>query len=115
MGIMQPVRRDNSDFDAGLKKQIPTGSGYIRYYVSGILQFQFLKAMCPRDQLDCDLQQNENVYSRLYPMMSRGATEVNAKLSLIANFNDNQLFGVILVSSSLSYSFFENQNYQKLH
>ena len=80
MGIMQPVRRDNSDFDAGLKKQIPTGSGYIRYYVSGILQFQFLKAMCPRDQLDCDLQQNENVYSRLYPMMSRGATEVNSKL-----------------------------------
>lgn len=76
MGIMQPVRRDNSDFDAGLKKQVPTGSGYIRYYVSGILQFQFLQAMCPLGQLDCDLQQDDNVYSRLYPMMSRGATEV---------------------------------------
>ena len=73
---MQPVRRDNSDFDAGLKKQVPTGTGYIRYYVSAILQFQFLRAMCPLGQLDCDLQADENVHSRLYPMMTRGATEV---------------------------------------
>ena len=73
---MQPVKRDSADFDGGLKKQIPTGSGYIRYYVSGILQFQFLAAMCPREEIDCDLQNYEDVYSKVYPMMSRGATEV---------------------------------------
>ena len=76
MGIQQPVKRDITDFDPGLKQHVLAGQEYIRYYISTILQFQFLAALCPTNQIDCDIQQNENAFRILYPMMNKGSTQV---------------------------------------
>ena len=77
MGIQQPVKRDIADFDPGLKQHVLAGQEYIRYYISTILQFQFLAALCPTNQIDCDIQQNENAFRILYPMMNKGSTQVS--------------------------------------
>ena len=82
MGIQQPVKRDIADFDPGLKQHVLAGQEYIRYYISTILQFQFLAALCPTNQIDCDIQQNENAFRILYPMMNKGSTQVNKKYNL---------------------------------
>lgn len=45
-GIVPPVVRSESDFDAGAKYHVPGNTPYIRYFVSFIVQFQVHKALC---------------------------------------------------------------------
>lgn len=45
-GLKPPVDRSDEDFDPGAKYHIPSGTPYIRYFISFVIQFQFHKAMC---------------------------------------------------------------------
>ncbi|XP_033624233.1 angiotensin-converting enzyme-like [Asterias rubens] len=45
-GIKPPIERTEEDFDPGAKYHIPSGTPYIRYFVSFVIQFQFHRAMC---------------------------------------------------------------------
>jgi peptidyl-dipeptidase A len=45
-GIVPPVARDETNFDAGAKYHIPGNTPYTRYFLARILQFQFYKAAC---------------------------------------------------------------------
>jgi peptidyl-dipeptidase A len=45
-GIVPPVIRDESQFDAGAKYHVPGNTPYTRYFLSFIMQFQLHKALC---------------------------------------------------------------------
>ncbi|XP_022084562.1 angiotensin-converting enzyme-like [Acanthaster planci] len=45
-GLKPPVERTEEDFDPGAKYHIPSGTPYIRYFISFVIQFQFHRAMC---------------------------------------------------------------------
>ncbi|RWS26965.1 Angiotensin-converting enzyme-like protein, partial [Leptotrombidium deliense] len=45
-GVCAPIRRNESDFDAGAKYHIAANVPYIRYFVSYVVQFQFHKSLC---------------------------------------------------------------------
>jgi peptidyl-dipeptidase A len=45
-GIDAPVPRSETDFDPGAKYHIPANTPYSRYFLAGILQFQFHRALC---------------------------------------------------------------------
>lgn len=44
--VSAPVPRNESDFDAGAKYHVPSGTPYIRYFIAHILQFQMHRAAC---------------------------------------------------------------------
>ena len=44
--VAPPVDRTEADFDPGAKNHIPTNVPYASYFLAGIYQFQFFKAMC---------------------------------------------------------------------
>ena len=45
-GIVPPVARDETKFDAGAKYHVAAGVPYTRYFLARILQFQFYEAAC---------------------------------------------------------------------
>ncbi|XP_025083196.1 angiotensin-converting enzyme-like isoform X2 [Pomacea canaliculata] len=45
-GVSPPVARSSEDFDPGAKYHVAASVPYLRYFVSGVLQFQFYKALC---------------------------------------------------------------------
>ncbi len=45
-GIVPPVARDESKFDAGAKYHVAAGVPYTRYFLARLLQFQFYEAAC---------------------------------------------------------------------
>ncbi|XP_041461047.1 angiotensin-converting enzyme-like [Lytechinus variegatus] len=45
-GIQAPIPRSPDDFDPGAKFHVATGTPYVRYFVSFVIQFQFHKALC---------------------------------------------------------------------
>ncbi len=45
-GIVPPVARDETKFDAGAKYHVASGVPYTRYFLARILQFQFYEAAC---------------------------------------------------------------------
>ena len=64
-GIVPPVKRSESDFDAGAKYHVPADTPYIRYFVSYILQFQVHKILCEEagelstgELFECDIYKN---------------------------------------------------------
>ena len=44
-GIVPPVARDETDFDAGAKYHVPANVPYLRYFLAHLLQFQFHRAL----------------------------------------------------------------------
>lgn len=76
-GICPPVVRNETHFDAGAKFHIPSGTPYIRYFVSFILQFQFHQALCkeaghqgPLHQ--CDIYQSTQAGAKLRRVLQAG-------------------------------------------
>ncbi|CAG0925772.1 unnamed protein product, partial [Notodromas monacha] len=68
-GLKAPVTRTEEDFDPGAKYHVASGSQYVKYFVSTIIQFQFYEALCkvakeyepnnPKKPLHrCDFYQN---------------------------------------------------------
>ena len=79
-GIVPPVERPASAFDAGAKYHIPASVPYTRYFLARILQFQFYKAAC--DQAGwtgplhrCSFYGNKEVGQRLNAMLEMGASK----------------------------------------
>lgn len=79
MGLVPPVARNESDFDAAAKSHIVDGMEFARYYISGIIQFQFYEAMCraanhsgPLHQ--CDFYNSKEAGQRLGSMLRLGAS-----------------------------------------
>jgi peptidyl-dipeptidase A len=45
-GLVPPVPRTEQDFDAGAKYHVASNTPYARYFIAGILQFQFQRGLC---------------------------------------------------------------------
>ena len=45
-GVAAPVARSEADFDPGAKYHVPANTPYTRYFLAGILQFQFHRGRC---------------------------------------------------------------------
>ncbi|KZY00873.1 peptidyl-dipeptidase [Erythrobacter sp. HI0028] len=79
-GIIPPVERDESGFDAGAKYHIPGNVPYTRYFLARILQFQFFKAACDQAGWEgplhrCSFYGNEEVGKNLAAMLEMGASK----------------------------------------
>ena len=79
-GIVPPVDRDESGFDAGAKYHIPASVPYTRYFLARILQFQFYKAACDQAGWEgplhrCSFYGNEEVGKNLAAMLEMGASK----------------------------------------
>ncbi len=79
-GIVPPVARDESKFDAGAKYHIPGNVPYTRYFLARILQFQFFKAACDQAGWEgplhrCSFYGNEEVGRNLNAMLEMGASK----------------------------------------
>ncbi len=79
-GIVPPVVRDETKFDAGAKYHIPGNVPYTRYFLARILQFQFFKAACDQAGWEgplhrCSFYGNEEVGKNLNAMLEMGASK----------------------------------------
>ncbi len=79
-GIIPPVSRDETKFDAGGKFHIPGNTPYTRYFLARILQFQFYEAACKqagwRGPLHrCSFYGNKEVGAKLNAMLEMGASK----------------------------------------
>lgn len=79
-GIVPPVERDETNFDAGAKYHVPGNVPYTRYFLARILQFQFFKAACDQAGWDgplhrCSFYGNEEVGKNLNAMLEMGASK----------------------------------------
>lgn len=79
-GIVPPVARDETRFDAGGKYHVAGSVSYTRYFLARLLQFQFYKAAC--DQAGwkgplhrCSFYGNKEVGARLNKMLEMGASK----------------------------------------
>ncbi|XP_059083297.1 angiotensin-converting enzyme-like [Tigriopus californicus] len=85
-GVAPPVKRSEEDFDAGAKYHVAANTGYIRYFVAYIYEFQFYKELCevsgqydpndPKKPLHlCNFYGNKEAGDRLLSMISLGASK----------------------------------------
>ncbi len=79
-GVAPPVERTEADFDPGAKYHVPANVPYTRYFLAGILQFQFHRALCeeagdtgPLNR--CSIYGNAAAGQSLQRMMELGASE----------------------------------------
>ncbi len=78
-GIVPPVSRDETKFDAGAKYHIPGNTPYTRYFLAGILQQQFYEAACKQAGWKgplhrCSFYGNKAVGAKLNKMLEMGAS-----------------------------------------
>ena len=78
-GIVPPVARDESRFDAGGKYHIPGNTPYARYFLAHLLQFQFYEAACKdvgwKGPLHrCSFYGSPKVGAKLNAMLEMGAS-----------------------------------------
>jgi len=78
-GVVPPVERNETHFDAAAKYHVPAAVPYTRYFLARILQFQFYKAACdiagwqgPLHR--CSFYGNRDVGRRLNEMLAMGAS-----------------------------------------
>ncbi|MEI7706069.1 MAG: M2 family metallopeptidase [Deltaproteobacteria bacterium] len=79
-GIVPPVPRSEADFDPGAKYHIASGVPYARYFLAGVLKFQFHRAMCriagdERPLHICSIQGSKEVGRRFSEMLAMGASK----------------------------------------
>ncbi|MBU0866716.1 MAG: M2 family metallopeptidase [Alphaproteobacteria bacterium] len=79
-GIVPPVTRDETKFDAGAKFHIPGNTPYTRYFLAGILQQQFYEAACKQAGWKgplhrCSFYGNKAVGAKLNAMLEMGASK----------------------------------------
>ncbi|HEX8414856.1 MAG TPA: M2 family metallopeptidase, partial [Sphingomicrobium sp.] len=79
-GIVPPVARDETRFDAGAKYHVAASVPYTRYFLARLLQFQFYKAAC--DQVKwkgplhrCTFYGDKAVGERLNQMLTMGMSK----------------------------------------
>ncbi|MHA6767210.1 M2 family metallopeptidase [Sphingobium ummariense] len=79
-GIVPPVSRDETKFDAGAKYHIPGNTPYARYFLARVLQFQFYEAACRQAGWTgplhrCSFYGNKAVGAKLDAMLEMGASK----------------------------------------
>lgn len=79
-GIVPPVVRDETKFDAGAKFHIPGNTPYTRYFLARVLQFQFYEAACRQAGWKgplhrCSFYGNKAVGKKLNAMLEMGASK----------------------------------------
>ena len=79
-GIVPPVSRDETKFDAGGKFHIPGNTPYTRYFLAAILQQQFYQAACKQVGWKgplhrCSFYGNKDVGAKLNAMLEMGASK----------------------------------------
>ena len=79
-GIVPPVARDETKFDAGGKYHVVGSVPYTRYFLARLLQFQFFKAACDQSGWKgplhrCSFYGNKEVGARLNKMLEMGASK----------------------------------------
>ncbi len=78
-GVVPPVARDESKFDAGGKYHIPGNTPYARYFLAALLQFQFYETACKQVGWKgplhrCSFYGSEKVGKKLNAMLEMGAS-----------------------------------------
>jgi len=78
-GVKPPLPRSEADFDPGAKYHVPANVSYTRYFLAGILQFQFHRALCDeagyRGPLHrCSIFANEAAGAKLRAALEMGAS-----------------------------------------
>ena len=76
-GVTPPVARTEADFDPGAKYHVPANVPYTRYFLAGILQFQFHRALCDAAGYEgplhrCSIYDDADAGARLAAMMEMG-------------------------------------------
>lgn len=79
-GIKPPVERTANDFDPAAKYHIPSGTPYIRYFISSILQYQFHEALCRESGHEgplhkCDIYRSTDAGTKLGDMLKLGSSK----------------------------------------
>lgn len=79
-GIVPPVARDETKFDAGAKYHVAGSVPYTRYFLARLLQFQLYKAACDQSGWKgplhrCSFYGNKEVGARLNKMLEMGASK----------------------------------------
>jgi peptidyl-dipeptidase A len=79
-GIVPPVARDETKFDAGAKYHIPGNTPYTRYFLARVLQFQFYEAACKQAGWKgplhrCSFYGDKAVGAKLNAMLEMGASK----------------------------------------
>ncbi|MBN8807350.1 MAG: M2 family metallopeptidase [Sphingomonas sp.] len=79
-GIVPPVARDATRFDAGAKYHVPASVPYTRYFLARLLQFQFYQAACKQAGWTgplhrCSFYGNKAVGERLNAMLAMGQSK----------------------------------------
>ncbi|OWK29346.1 M2 family metallopeptidase [Sphingomonas dokdonensis] len=79
-GIVPPVARDETKFDAGAKYHVAAGVPYTRYFLARILQFQFYEAACKQAGWKgplhrCSFFGNKDVGAKLDAMLKMGQSK----------------------------------------
>jgi peptidyl-dipeptidase A len=76
-GVAPPSVRGEEFFDAGAKYHVPDNTPYTRYFLAGILQFQFHRALakaagCTLPLHRCSIYESKEAGKRLEAMLSMG-------------------------------------------
>lgn len=76
-GVAPPLPRDEADFDPGAKYHVPANTPYTRYFLAGILQFQFHRALCREAGVKgplhtCSIYGNRKAGAKLDAMLEMG-------------------------------------------
>jgi peptidyl-dipeptidase A len=76
-GVAAPVERTEAHFDPGAKYHVPANVPYTRYFLAGILQFQFHRALCEQAGFSgplnrCSIYGNAEAGASLQEMMEMG-------------------------------------------
>jgi peptidyl-dipeptidase A len=79
-GVMSPVPRAATDFDAGAKYHVPNNVPYMRYFLAAVLQFQFHRALCKAaghtgPLHECSIYKNKAAGAAFWKMLQTGASQ----------------------------------------
>jgi peptidyl-dipeptidase A len=78
-GVVPPETRTEADFDPGAKYHVPGNTPYMRYFLAGILEFQFHRALakaagCTEPLHRCSIYGNKEAGRRFAEMLAMGSS-----------------------------------------
>lgn len=79
-GVSPPAPRSEQDFDPGAKYHVPANVPYSRYFLAGILEFQFHRALCREAGFtgplyQCSIYGNKKAGEKLKQMLAMGLSK----------------------------------------
>ncbi|MBI2388679.1 MAG: M2 family metallopeptidase [Deltaproteobacteria bacterium] len=79
-GVSPPAPRSEQDFDPGAKYHVPANTSYTRYFLAGVYQFQFHRALCAAAGHEgplhtCSIAGSKAAGDKLRAMLQMGASK----------------------------------------